>query len=153
MFKEPRNWFHQATLALTGGMAMNRLFRFFHKSVRHRSLTPPIEPSRFLLRIRGEIRNRKSTPPYQWYWESPTPRISESGESAIEFLDKTLRICDAESRQLPSSVIWGVDDSAYRGVDDSPYQWVGESLSDKKFYNGQCQRYWNEAKQMLIQEL
>ena len=34
---------------------------FLHKSVRHRSLTLHFEPFRFWLRIRGDIRNRKTT--------------------------------------------------------------------------------------------
>jgi hypothetical protein len=37
--------------------------RFLHKSVRHGSLTLPFEPFRLLLRIRGDIRNRRTTPP------------------------------------------------------------------------------------------
>ncbi len=36
--------------------------RFLHKSVRHKSLTLPFEPFRLLLRIRGDIRNRKTIP-------------------------------------------------------------------------------------------
>ncbi len=35
---------------------------FLQKSVRHRSLTLHFEPFRFWLRIRGDIRNRKTTP-------------------------------------------------------------------------------------------
>ena len=34
---------------------------FLHKSVRHRSFTVHFEPFRFWLRIRGDIRNRKTT--------------------------------------------------------------------------------------------
>jgi hypothetical protein len=41
---------------------------FLHKSVRHRSLALRFGPFRFLLRIRGDIRNRKTT-----------PRLTESG--------------------------------------------------------------------------
>ncbi len=41
---------------------------FLHKSVRHRSLTLHFEPFRFWLRIRGDIRNRKTI-----------PRLAESG--------------------------------------------------------------------------
>jgi hypothetical protein len=43
---------------------------FLHKSLLPRSLTLPFEPFRFWLRIRGDIRTRKST-----------PRIGDSGES------------------------------------------------------------------------
>jgi hypothetical protein len=35
---------------------------FLQKLVPHRSLTIPFEPFRFWLRIRGDIRNRKTTP-------------------------------------------------------------------------------------------
>jgi hypothetical protein len=35
---------------------------FFQKLVPYRSLTLPFEPFRFWLRIRGDIRNRKTTP-------------------------------------------------------------------------------------------
>jgi hypothetical protein len=35
---------------------------FLQKSVRHRFLTLHFEPFRFELRIRGDIRNRKTTP-------------------------------------------------------------------------------------------
>jgi hypothetical protein len=41
---------------------------FLQKSVRHRFLTLNFEPFRFGLRIRGDIRNRKTT-----------PRLAESG--------------------------------------------------------------------------
>jgi hypothetical protein len=41
---------------------------FLQKSVRHRFLTLNVEPFRFGLRIRGDIRNRKTT-----------PRLAESG--------------------------------------------------------------------------
>jgi hypothetical protein len=41
---------------------------FLQKSVRHRFLTLHFEPFRFGLRIRGDIRNRKTT-----------PQIAESG--------------------------------------------------------------------------
>jgi hypothetical protein len=41
---------------------------FLHKSVRHRSFTVHFEPFQFWLRIRGDIRNRKTT-----------PRLAESG--------------------------------------------------------------------------
>jgi hypothetical protein len=41
---------------------------FLHKWVRHRYLTLHFEPFRFWLRIRGDIRNRKTT-----------PRLAESG--------------------------------------------------------------------------
>jgi hypothetical protein len=48
--------------------------------VPHRSLTLPFEPFRFWLRIRGDIRKRKTTPRLG---DSPTRRV---GESAFECL-------------------------------------------------------------------
>jgi hypothetical protein len=41
---------------------------FLHKPVRHKSITLRFKPFRFWLRIRGDIRNRKTT-----------PRVVESG--------------------------------------------------------------------------
>ncbi len=64
---------------------------FLHKLVPHESLTLLFEPFRFWLRIRGDIRIRKTTQRYHRYGESPTPRISDTG-----------------SRQLPASLIRGV---------------------------------------------
>jgi hypothetical protein len=74
---------------------------FLQKLVPHESLTLPFGLFRFWLRIRGDIRIRKTTPRYHRYGESPTPRIVESG-----------------SRRLPASLI--------RGVGDSPYHRYGE---------------------------
>ncbi len=51
--------------------------RFLHKSVQHWSLTLHLEPFRFWLRIRGDIRNRKTT--------------LQLGESAIECENSSLR--------------------------------------------------------------
>ncbi len=48
---------------------------FLHKSVRHRSLALHFEPFRFLLRIRGDIRNRKTT-----------PRLAEPGSRLLLFV-------------------------------------------------------------------
>jgi hypothetical protein len=70
---------------------------FLQKLVPHESLTPPFEPFRFWLRIRGDIRIRKTTLRYHQYRESPTPRISDTG-----------------SRQLPASLIRGVTDTESR---------------------------------------
>jgi hypothetical protein len=41
---------------------------FLHKPVRHRSLTIRFEPLRFWLRIRGDIRNQKTTPRLAESW-------------------------------------------------------------------------------------
>jgi hypothetical protein len=62
------------------------LLGFLHKPVRHRSLTLRFEPFRFWLRIRGDIRNRKTT-----------PRLTESGEST------SLRLAETGSRRLSDS--------------------------------------------------
>ncbi len=92
-----------------------------------RSLTLPFEPFRFWLRIRGDIRNRKTTPRIG---ESGSRRLSDSasrgvadsltrrvGESAFECLKEKLG--ESESLRLP--------DSANRGVANSPTQQVRES--------------------------
>jgi hypothetical protein len=49
---------------------------FLQKLGPHRSLTLPFEPFRFRLRIRGDIRNRKTTPRLG---ESVTLRLGKSG--------------------------------------------------------------------------
>jgi hypothetical protein len=53
---------------------------FYEKSVRHRFLTLHFEPFRFGLRIRGDIRNRKTTPRLG---ESATLRLGESGSHRL----------------------------------------------------------------------
>ncbi len=86
-------------------MAMRRIFWGF---CRNWFLMSPLHylsglgPFRFWLQIRGDIRIRKTTPRYQWYGESPTPRIT-----------------DTRSRQLHASLI--------RRVGDSPHHRYGES--------------------------
>ncbi len=93
---------------------------FLQKLVPHRSLTLPFEPFRFWLRIRGDIRNRKTTPRLG---DSPTRRV---GESTFECLKEnstspaTPRLGESAIRKLP--------DSASRKVVDSPTRQVGESL-------------------------
>jgi hypothetical protein len=85
----------------------------------------PFEPFLFWLRIRRDIHNRKTTPRYHRYGESPTPRISDTGSCQLparvgyKFFQRELSIDDMESRRLPTPVI--------RWVADSPYRWVGES--------------------------
>ncbi len=97
--------------------------RFLHKSVQHRSLTLHFEPFRFWLRIRGDIRIRKSTPRYHRYGESPTLRIGDRG-----------------SRRLPVALSRGVDDSLHHRYwesvidffkENSPYRWYGESSTPR----------------------
>ncbi len=52
---------------------------FLQKLVPHRSLTLLFEPFRFWLRIRGDIRNRKTNPRLARVGESATLRLGESG--------------------------------------------------------------------------
>jgi hypothetical protein len=79
---------------------------YLQKLVPHDSLTLPFGPFRFWLQIRGDIRIRKTTPWYQWYRESPTLCIGDTG-----------------SCRLPVSLS--------RGVDDSPHQWYAESATPR----------------------
>ncbi len=60
--------FKMWTLSLKGHGNEADFLGFLQKSVRHRFLTLHLEPFRFGLRIRGDIRNRKTT-----------PRLAESG--------------------------------------------------------------------------
>ncbi len=62
--------------------------RFLYKSVRHRSLTLRFAPFRFWLRIRGDIRNGKTT-----------LRFGESGSR---------RFSDSASREVADSPTWQV---------------------------------------------
>ncbi len=71
---------------------------FSHNSGQHRSRTLAFELFRFWFQIRGDIRNRKST-----------PRIGESG-----------------SRRLPASASRGVADSPYRRVGESAIEFLRE---------------------------
>ena len=61
---------------------------FLQKLGPHRSLTLPFEPFRFWLRIRGDIRNRKTT-----------PRLGESAN---------WRLSDSASRGVADSPTWRV---------------------------------------------
>jgi hypothetical protein len=55
---------------------------FLHKSVPHEYLTLPFEPFQFCLRIRGDIRNQKTThrlaEPSRRIGDSQTRRVGES---------------------------------------------------------------------------
>jgi hypothetical protein len=70
---------------------------FLQKLVRHRSLTLPFKLFRFWLRIRGDIRNQKTTPRLasRGVGDSPPRRVGES---------VTLRLGESGSRRLPDSV-------------------------------------------------
>jgi hypothetical protein len=102
---------------------------FSHNSGQHRSLALPFEMFRFWLPIRGDSRNRKST-----------PQLSDSEsrrESAIEFLknaphigeSSTPHIDDTVSRRLPVWVSWRVGESTTPRISDSWSRYV------IKFYN------------------
>jgi hypothetical protein len=59
--------------------------------------------------------------PYQWYAESLTPRIVDTGSRLLNFLkerESTPRISVTVSRRLPVSLS--------RVIDDSVYHWYGE---------------------------
>ncbi len=75
---------------------------FLQKLVPHRSLTLLSEPFRFWLRIRGDIRNRRTT-----------PRLAEWG-----------------SRRLSDSASRGVDDSPTRRVGESAFECFKRKLSE-----------------------
>ncbi len=84
---------------------------FLKKLGTHRSLTLPFEPFRFWPRIRGDIRNRKTTPRLaesgsRWLSDSASLGVDNSpthrvGESAFECLKEKLG--ESESRRLPNS--------------------------------------------------
>jgi hypothetical protein len=98
---------------------------FLQKLVSHRSLTLPFEPIRFLLRIRGDIRNRKTTPQLG---ESATLRLGQLGsrwlaESESRLLNVKRKFGESESRRLL--------DSASRGVANSPTWRVRESSTPR----------------------
>jgi hypothetical protein len=72
---------------------------FLQKLVPHRSLTLLFEPFRFWLRIRGDIRNRKTT--FQLA-ESGSRRLSDSvSRSAFECFKR--KLSESESRRLLDS--------------------------------------------------
>ncbi len=63
--------------------------RFLQKSVPHESRTLPFEPFRFWLRIRGDIRNRKTT-----------TRLAESESRLMNFWKKNSCVSESGSRCL-----------------------------------------------------
>ncbi len=65
--------------------------------VPHRSLTLPFEPVRFWLRIRGDIRNRKTTPRLG---ESTILRLGESGSRLLNVKKKTQRVGESWTPRL-----------------------------------------------------
>ncbi len=89
------------------------------KSVRQRSLTVPFELFRFWLHIRGDIRNRKTT-----------PRLSES---AFECLKEKLG--ESESQRLPDSGSrHGESGSRYSNflkfsIDFPDFQWLNQPFN------------------------
>jgi hypothetical protein len=85
---------------------------FLQKSVPHKSLTLPFKPFRFWLRIRGDIRIRKTTSRYHRYGESPTPCIT-----------------DMRCRRLPASLIHRVSDSPHHRYGESAIKFFERKLS------------------------
>jgi hypothetical protein len=96
---------------------------FLQKLVSHRSLTLPFEPFGFWLRIRWDIRNRKTTrrrrvgdSPTRRVRESATFRLDESGSRwladlasrRVGFWMFKRKLGESESRRLLDSVSWGV---------------------------------------------
>ncbi len=92
-------------------MAKRPVFRFcLYKSVHQRSLKQLLNPLRFWLRIRGDIRYRKSIPRCGWYGESP---------SELQYFQETLR--SPYLRCGKQSTLRIVE-----RVGDSPYCWRSE---------------------------
>ncbi len=91
---------------------------FLQKLVPHRSLILPFEPFRFWLRIRGDIRNRKTTPRIG---EPTTPRLAERvGKSSRKVSDSpTRRVGELAFECLKEK-------TASRRVGNSPTWRVGE---------------------------
>ncbi len=81
--------------------------------------TVPFGPFRFWLRIRGDIRIRKTTPRYHRYGESATPRITDTESRLFNFF----------KRKLSVSMIRRVVDSPHQSYGDSPTPRIGESGS------------------------
>ncbi len=93
---------------------------FLQKLVPHRSLTLHFEPFRFWLRIRGDIRNQKTT-----------PRLAESGSRQLS--DSASRgVADSPIRRVGESAFeCKKENSARRGVANSPIRRVGESSTPR----------------------
>ncbi len=161
---------------------------FLHKSVLHGSLTLPFRGVSILasrswrysyLKNDSPLSTMRAVDdsPYQWYAESLTPCIVDTGSRLLNFLKEnspyrwygkssTPRISDTVSRRLPVSLSPGVGDSAYHwfgelttlrifesGSRHSPYWWVWESLSDKIFYNKKwmrSSRLWMRSSRMWM---
>ncbi len=116
---------------------------FLQKLGPQRSLTLPFEPFRFWLRIRGDIRNRKTTPRLsesgsrrlpdsasRGVADSPTQRVGESTDDS-----PTRRVGELAFKCLKEkfgeSESWRLPDLANRGVANSPTRRVGESLTPR----------------------
>jgi hypothetical protein len=65
---------------------------FLHKQVRHRSITLRFEPFRFWLRIRGDIRNRKTT-----------RRVGESGSCWLAKSESRFSITNISVNSKPKA--------------------------------------------------
>jgi hypothetical protein len=90
---------------------------FLQKWVPHRSLTLPFEPFQFWLRIRGDIRNQKTT-----------PRLAESGSRLLSD-SASQGVGESGSRRVGESAFECLkENSVSLRVVDSPTQRAGESL-------------------------
>jgi hypothetical protein len=86
---------------------------FLQKLVPYRFLTLPFQPFRIWLRIRGDIRNRKTTPRLEesatlqldgrGVGDSPTRRVEESLNLRLGFWMFKRKLGELESRLLPGS--------------------------------------------------
>jgi hypothetical protein len=93
---------------------------FLQKLVPHRSLTLPLEPIRFWLRIRGDIRNRKTLR----VGELLTRRV---GESAFECLNEnsvSRRVGGSPTRRVGKSLTPRLGASESHRLPDSPSRGV-----------------------------
>ncbi len=86
---------------------------FLQKLVPHRSLTLPFEPFQFWLRIRGDIRNRKTTPrvgelAFECLKEKLASRRVGGSPTWLVGESLTPRLGDSESCRLPDSASRGV---------------------------------------------
>jgi hypothetical protein len=99
---------------------------FWQKLVPQRSLTLPVEPFRFWLRIRGDIRNRKNDSP-NWanrrVGDSATLRLGESGFECLKENSVSQRVGDSPTRRVRESTTFRLGESGSRSL-----WWVGESL-------------------------
>ncbi len=117
-----RFWSDWQNFNLKGHGSERDFLGVLQKLVPHESLTLSFEPFRFWLRIRGDIRIKKTTPRYHRYRESPTPRISDRGVA------NSLHHWYAES-PTPASLTRGVGNSPHHQYGESPIEFFKRKLS------------------------